>query len=89
MANTSDLIKYLNANNVSYQLLQHVPAFRAREVAMATHVPDRNLAKTLLVKAGQVYWMVLLRGDQRLDEKALKRVLEVHHLKSDLESCYN
>ncbi len=80
MAKTSDLIKYLNANNVSYQLLRHVPAFRAHEVAMATHVPDRNLAKTLLVKAGQVYWMVVLRGDQRLDEKALKRVLEVHHV---------
>lgn len=79
MARTYDLIKYLTANNVSYRLLRHVPAFNAHSVAQATHVPDTALAKTLLVKAGKVYWMAVVRGDQRLSERLLKRALEVHH----------
>ena len=79
MARTHDLIKYLTANNVSYRLLRHVPAFNAHSVAQATHVPDTALAKTLLVKAGKVYWMAVVRGDQRLSERLLKRALEVHH----------
>lgn len=80
MAKTFDLVRYLTANGVGFRLLRHVPAFSAHEVAHATHVPDKALAKTLLVKAGQVYWMAVLRADQRLSERLLKRVLEVHHV---------
>lgn len=79
MARTHDLIKYLTANNASFRLLRHAPAFSAHDVAQATHVPDTALAKTLLVKAGNVYWMAVVRGDQRLSEHRLKRALEVHH----------
>jgi Ala-tRNA(Pro) deacylase len=80
MAKTYDLIRYLTANNVEFRLLRHVPAFSAHAVAQVTHVPDTALAKTLLVKAGQVYWMAVLQGDQRLSERLLKRALEVHHV---------
>ena len=79
MARTHDLIKYLTANNASFRLLRHAPAFSAHDVAQATHVPDTALAKTLLVKAGNVYWMAVVRGDQRLSQHRLKRALEVHH----------
>lgn len=80
MAKTYDLIRYLTTNNVEFRLLRHVPAFGAHAVAQVTHVPDTALAKTLLVKAGQVYWMAVVQGNQRLSERLLKRALEVHHV---------
>lgn len=80
MAKTADLLKYLNDTGVRYQLLSHVPVFKAHDVAMVTHVPDNALAKTLLVKAGQMFWMAVLRADQKVDEHLLKRALEVHHV---------
>jgi Ala-tRNA(Pro) deacylase len=77
MAKFDRLLKYLNDNNVHYQVLSHTEAFTAHQVAMASHVPDRAVAKTLLVKAGAQYWMVVLGADQRLNERLLKHALEV------------
>jgi len=80
MAKTSDLVRYLNSNRIPFQLVRHLPAFKALDVAQATHVPDKEMAKTLLVKAGQVYWMAVMRADRRMDERLLKKALAVHHV---------
>lgn len=92
MAKTSDLIRYLNDNGVRYQLLSHVPAFKAHDVAAVTHVQDREMAKTLIVKSGPLFWMVVLRADQKIDEHLLKHALEVHHVhlasEEDLELLF-
>ena len=74
------LLKYLNDNGVRYQMLSHAPAFSAHQAAVASHVPDSELAKTLLVKAGTQHWMVVTRADQRISEKFLKEVLEAKHV---------
>ncbi len=79
MARLNDLMNYLNRSGIRYQILSHAPAFKAHDVAMVTHVPDVQLAKTLIVKAGPVYWMAVLPADHRLDERLLKDALEVHH----------
>lgn len=92
MARQTELMNYLDRNGVPYQLLSHVPAFRAHDVALVTHVPDIQSAKTLLVKAGSLYWMVVIPADYRLDEKLLKDLLEVHHIhlarEEDLEHLF-
>ncbi len=76
MAKMSDLLKYLNLTGVKYQVLSHVPAYSAHSVALAAHVPDRELAKTLLVRADEQYWMSVLRADCHLNQKLLKHALE-------------
>jgi Ala-tRNA(Pro) deacylase len=80
MAKMSDLLKYLNLTGVDYQVISHVPAYSAHSVALATHVPDSKLAKTLLVRADEQYWMAVLRADHFLDQKLLKHALEAKHV---------
>jgi Ala-tRNA(Pro) deacylase len=80
MAKIDHLLAYLNENDVRYQLLTHVPAFTAHQVALVAHVPDSELAKTLLVKADAQYWLAVLRADQRVNNTMLKRALEAKHV---------
>lgn len=80
MAKMSDLLKYLNLTGVQYQVINHVPAFSAHSVALAAHVPDCELAKTLLVRADEQYWMVVLPADHHVDQKSLKHALEAKHV---------
>ncbi len=80
MAKMSDLLKYLNLTGVQYQVLSHVPAFSAHSVALAAHVPDSELAKTLLIRADEQYWMAVLRADYHINQKALKHALEAKHV---------
>jgi Ala-tRNA(Pro) deacylase len=80
MAKMSDLLKYLNLTGVHYQVISHVPAFSAHSVALAAHIPDSELAKTLLLRADEQYWMAVLRGDHHLNQKLVKHALEAKHV---------
>lgn len=80
MAKMSDLLKYLNLTGVQYQVISHVPAFSAHSVALAVHIPDDELAKTLLLRADEQYWMAVLRADYHLDQKLVKHALEAKHV---------
>jgi Ala-tRNA(Pro) deacylase len=75
MARLNDVIRYLKNNGVPFEIIQHDPAFTAHEVASATRVPDKELAKAIVIKVDEKFWMAVLRGDQRLSERHLKRVL--------------
>ncbi|MEK9136152.1 MAG: YbaK/EbsC family protein, partial [Bacteroidota bacterium] len=76
----SGVMNYLNKRNIEYQIISHIPAYTSHNTARATHVPESELAKTLVVRAGQQFWMAVLPADHRLSERLLKRVLEVHHV---------
>jgi len=80
MAKMSDLLKYLNLTGVQYQVISHVPAFSAHSVALAARVPDQELAKTILIRADEQYWMAVLRADCHLNQKSLKHALEAKHV---------
>ena len=80
MAKMSDLLKYLNLTGVPYQVVNHVPAYSAHSVALAAHFPDSELAKTLLVRADEQYWMAVMRADYHLDPKLIKHALEAKHV---------
>lgn len=75
MAKINDVIRYLKNNGVPFEVIPHEPAFTAHEVALAARVPDKEVAKTLVINVDGKFWMVVLRGDQRLNERYLKRVL--------------
>ncbi len=62
MAKIADLAKYLNDNKIQYQVIAHDPAFTAHDVARATHVPDSELAKAIIVRAGGGFWMGAARS---------------------------
>jgi Ala-tRNA(Pro) deacylase len=75
-----NLVRYLDDQKVEYRVRRHVPAYKAHDVAAATHAPDSEMAKTLIVQAGQQKWMVILRADYRIDQRLLRDALEQHSI---------
>lgn len=65
--------RFLEAEKVDYQLLPHREAFTAQEVAQASRVPGRELAKALVVRedVGR-YLMLVLPAPCRVDLMAVK-----------------
>ncbi len=80
MANLGDMIDYLKKNSVRYEVIEHAPAFTAHEAAVASHVPDKDLAKTLIVQTDDKYCMVVMPADHRLDEHLLGKATKAKHL---------
>ena len=80
MAKLGDMIDYLKKNSVCYEVIEHAPAFTAHEAAVASHVPDKDLAKTLIVQTDDKYCMVVMPADHRLDEHLLGKAIKAKHL---------
>ena len=80
MAKLGDMINYLKKNSVHYEVIEHTPAFTAHDAAVASHVPDKDLAKTLIVQTDDKYCMVVMPADRRLDEHLLGKAIKAKHL---------
>jgi len=80
MAKLGDMIDYLKKNSVRYEVIEHTPAFTAHEAAVASHVPDKDLAKILIVQTDDKYCMVVMPADHRLDEHLLGKAIKAKHL---------
>lgn len=73
MAKINDLLRYLKSNTVEFQVIEHDPAFSAHDVAVITHVPDSAMAKAIVIKIDDRYWMAVLRADQRINQQLIRR----------------
>jgi Ala-tRNA(Pro) deacylase len=80
MAKLGDVIDYLKHNSVQYEVIEHAPAFSAHEVAVVSHVPEKDLAKTLIVNTDGKYCMVVTPADHRLNDHLLHDVLKAKHI---------
>ncbi|MBI4428571.1 MAG: YbaK/EbsC family protein [Ignavibacteriales bacterium] len=92
MAKMTNLLRYLDDNSVEYKLMEHLPAFSAHETAVATHVPEREIAKAILVRIDEKFWMSVLRADHRVNTQAIKRMFSARNVhlahEEDLESLF-
>lgn len=75
MAVLGRLENFLKDNGVSYESVTHPEAFTAQEVAAALHVKGRELAKAVIVKAGDRLVMTVLPASRRVDFTRLKDAL--------------
>ena len=80
MAKLGDVIDYLARNSVQYEVIEHAPAFSAHEVAVVSHLPDKDLAKTLIVNADGKFCMVIMPADHRMDDHLLHDLLKAKHV---------
>ncbi|MBI4638412.1 MAG: YbaK/EbsC family protein [Candidatus Rokubacteria bacterium] len=69
------LREVLEANKVPYVVHSHPTAYTAQEIAALQHVKGRELAKVVMVKAGDDLCMLVLPSDRRVDFGRLKAVL--------------
>ncbi len=61
-------------------MIEHDEAFTAHDVARTSHVPTKELAKTIIVRADGGFWMAVLRADQVIDQSLLRRALQAKEL---------
>ena len=77
----SDRLKgFLQEAGVRYVVAKHPVAYTAQEIAAAQHVPGRQLAKSVLVLAGQDSALAVLPAIHRVDLAKLKRLLKAKKL---------
>lgn len=78
------LKEYLAQNNVQYTSIPHAIAYAAREVSHVSHIPERQLAKCVIVNAGNKMIMVVIPSSEVVNFDSLKKSL--HETNAQLAS---
>jgi Ala-tRNA(Pro) deacylase len=71
----ADLKALLEAEKAPYRLQSHRAAFTAQEAAEAEHVPGKEFAKVVIVRAGDGFVMAVLPATRQLSLEKLGRLL--------------
>jgi Ala-tRNA(Pro) deacylase len=69
----ANLMEYLDAHNVRYIVITHSPAYTAQGIAGLTHIPGKELAKTVIVRLDGNLAMAVLPAKYYVDLTLLKR----------------
>lgn len=72
MAMSKSLKKFLDEKKVKYELKKHKEVYTAQEIAAATHTPGSELAKVVVAKAKEGFFLAVLPASYRIDMKKLK-----------------
>lgn len=75
------LKEFLDNHHVKYWSINHSPGFTAQEIAASAHISGKQLAKTVIVKIGNKFAMVVLPANEHINFAALK---ELTGLSADL-----
>ncbi|VVM04648.1 hypothetical protein MAMC_00164 [Methylacidimicrobium cyclopophantes] len=77
MAIVRRLQQYLEENRIPYRVSHHPEAFTSQEVAAASHVSGKHLAKVVMVKSPDGLAMAVLSTRHPVDLDKLKVLMEV------------
>ena len=61
------LCDYLDRERIRYSVISHSAAFTAQEIAAASHISGREIAKTVIVRLDGELAMAILPASQRID----------------------
>ena len=75
------LREFLQANQAAYTHSTHQTAFTAREVATAEHLPNREVAKTVIVQSDGGYAMLVIPANKLVDFQEVRHDLGFHQLR--------
>lgn len=68
------LKEFLDSNNVEYITINHSMAFTAQRIAAVSHIPGKELAKTVMIKIDGNMAMAVLPASYKVDFNLLKEV---------------
>ena len=71
----SRLKDFLDNEHIKYVTIAHSPAYTAQEIAAATHIPGKELAKTVVVKIDGEMAMVVTPASERVELDHLRESL--------------
>ncbi len=66
------LKRFLNENSVKYVSIRHSPAYTALEIAASAHVPGKELAKSVIIKADGKLAMAVMPASYHVDFDLLR-----------------
>jgi Ala-tRNA(Pro) deacylase len=69
---TQKLKDYLDQNDIQYVTISHSPAYTAQRIAELTHIPGKELAKTVIVKIDDQFAMAVLPASRRVNLRHLQ-----------------
>jgi Ala-tRNA(Pro) deacylase len=72
---------FLDKNKVKYITIRHSPAYTAQEIAAHSHIPGKELAKTVMVKIEGEMAMAILPASCHIDFGLLKKALGIEDVK--------
>lgn len=75
------LLKYLDSKKVRYELTKHRPAFTAQQIAAEEHVPGIEVAKPVLIKADDKYYLCVLPACYKIVFSALSQYLRAEEIR--------
>jgi len=76
-----DLVKFLKSHKVKFQLRHHPARYTAQEVAAAEHVTGEEVAKVVILKAGDRFHMCVLPATHVLRMDRLKELMGLKDLR--------
>lgn len=69
---------FLDSNKIKYTTISHSPAYTAQQVAASTHIPGKELAKTVVIKLDGKIAMAVLPASFRIDFDLLKKAVKAN-----------
>lgn len=66
---------FLDENKVRYVTMSHSSAYTAQEIAAATHIPGKAMAKAVMAKLDDRMTMLVLPAAYRVDMSLLKKAV--------------
>ena len=66
------LKEFLDSQNIRYVTLAHSTAYTAQQIAALTHVPGKEMAKTVILRMDDALAMAVLPASYQVDLSALK-----------------
>jgi len=66
------LREFLNSQNIPYMTISHAVAYTAKEIAVLTHISNKELAKTVIVKIDSTLAMAVLPASYDIDLSSLR-----------------
>jgi Ala-tRNA(Pro) deacylase len=75
MAILAKLREFLDTSRTPYEVMSHPTAYTAQGVAAAQHVPGRELAKVVVIKAEDRFLMAVVPAPRKVSLEKLRRLL--------------
>ncbi len=80
------LENFLKNKKAKFKTINHRKVYTAWDSAATQHINIKTVAKTLLVKADNDYYFVVLSANKKLDINKLKKVINKERKKEDLKA---
>ena len=79
---------FLDENQIKYVVISHSRAFTTQEIAAATHIPGKDLAKAVIVEIDGNLGMAVVPGSQKVDLDLLRDAVGAERVTVAKESAF-